>query len=783
DGNMITAVALNSSGKGCLVSSSYAMEGDYNSCVTMLDFSSTEVKLKTSPVKSLAFATKETKNANGLIEHMTEYLNIMAGKTSFLDRAPQMLKGRKFLRFMDIAAGLRKKALFPFSFTIAMKQFSNISNLPYHVKNPASVVKGLWDMKDLFKKDSKKSRIIAQSGFLNERYIDKFYRKLDNKISAERVSSFMLEAGDQLAANIIWFSAYEDAVRKKDKLVLKNQAPGKYADPILYADNITRQCVGGRGQGELPPILESKTVKAMFPFVVESMNSQHNFDDAVRKGDVLGVLFSQLIMASINAGLGALGLGAVGFDFVEAAADIFDIFFGEEEDGDDEEEEETLTDKSIQAAQRLGAELIESRWYAPILSLFAGTDAWQSLLGDAYDDNVLSNELLAFSPIADAMRKNDIREIFYGYVPGGAQIKRTKSFLQDMGYIPEIKHNFDDWFSYVPRQKISASYTDKGELRFPIKSTLGNHIKGVLFGEYATNEGMTYIDEERKPLSEERTALFNDMVKDGLDAQYIYDAINTVAGINKGKNQAARQRRAIMDMDLTPAQKLQLDTGILGENKNPVDYTSEDTFFETAYEKKQQNTFRLMALGLDAVTAEAYVNTVSKIEGEKDETGNPTDYSKREKRVDWINADKYLNNAQKAFLYRNYVINDDKTYKPYYVARALGTFSDDELAEFFPQFMKVEPDFYANGKTVPKSKNKNVRALANKLGLSQEQKDVYYYYFYTNSKEGDNAEAKILNKLYKKLTPEQKKDFVAWYEDNDKRVDEKALLKVLEGLN
>lgn len=56
DGNMITAVALNSSGKGCLVSSSYAMEGDYNSCVTMLDFSSTEVKLKTSPVKSLAFA-------------------------------------------------------------------------------------------------------------------------------------------------------------------------------------------------------------------------------------------------------------------------------------------------------------------------------------------------------------------------------------------------------------------------------------------------------------------------------------------------------------------------------------------------------------------------------------------------------------------------------------------------------------------------------------------------------------------------------------------------------
>ncbi len=56
DGNMITAVALDSSGKGCLVSSTYAFEGDYRSSVTMLDFSSTDIKLKTQPVKSLTFA-------------------------------------------------------------------------------------------------------------------------------------------------------------------------------------------------------------------------------------------------------------------------------------------------------------------------------------------------------------------------------------------------------------------------------------------------------------------------------------------------------------------------------------------------------------------------------------------------------------------------------------------------------------------------------------------------------------------------------------------------------
>lgn len=56
DGNMITAVSVDDSGKGCLVSSSYAMGGEYHSIVTRLDFSSTEVGMITDPVKALTFA-------------------------------------------------------------------------------------------------------------------------------------------------------------------------------------------------------------------------------------------------------------------------------------------------------------------------------------------------------------------------------------------------------------------------------------------------------------------------------------------------------------------------------------------------------------------------------------------------------------------------------------------------------------------------------------------------------------------------------------------------------
>lgn len=58
DGNMITAVAINKSGSGCIVSSTYAMGGEYNSTVTELDFSSTDIKLTTQPVKALTFALR-----------------------------------------------------------------------------------------------------------------------------------------------------------------------------------------------------------------------------------------------------------------------------------------------------------------------------------------------------------------------------------------------------------------------------------------------------------------------------------------------------------------------------------------------------------------------------------------------------------------------------------------------------------------------------------------------------------------------------------------------------
>lgn len=55
DSNMITAVDINEKCTGCIVSSSYARGGTYKSVISEINFSSTELVMKSSPIDALTF--------------------------------------------------------------------------------------------------------------------------------------------------------------------------------------------------------------------------------------------------------------------------------------------------------------------------------------------------------------------------------------------------------------------------------------------------------------------------------------------------------------------------------------------------------------------------------------------------------------------------------------------------------------------------------------------------------------------------------------------------------
>ncbi len=74
DGTLITAIAVNNNGTGCILSSTYARGGTYRSTVTQLSFSSEQVILQTSPLETLGFALGYCDNGFWLIGRDSAYM-------------------------------------------------------------------------------------------------------------------------------------------------------------------------------------------------------------------------------------------------------------------------------------------------------------------------------------------------------------------------------------------------------------------------------------------------------------------------------------------------------------------------------------------------------------------------------------------------------------------------------------------------------------------------------------------------------------------------------------
>lgn len=79
--------------------------------------------------------------------------------------------------------------------------------------------------------------------------------------------------------------------------------------------------------------------------------------------------------------------------------------------------------------------------------------------------------------------------------------------------------------------------TDKnGNLMYPVEQSVGNYIKGGLFGKYAIDESQEYWDNNRKSLAENETKEYRYRVGQGEDPQAVYNDIYSA------KEERARQK-------------------------------------------------------------------------------------------------------------------------------------------------------------------------------------------------------------------------------------------------
>lgn len=495
-------------------------------------------------IKGMAEATKDSRNANGFINAMLQFTNDLAGKTNpYFDR---MLTnaggtGRKMISALQWLNNRAKSNAVMGNVRSAVAQFYNLPNAAVYVKNPTAWAKGTKMMADSMTKRNGAREIFETSTFLTERYdLDKLLGKFDDGIlqKPEKLATWMLTAGDEFSTRLIWSSAYHDGLQKG------------VADAVRYADDVARKSVGGRGIGEIPIMQKSKVYKFFIPFSLEINNSLNVLKDAVKGKDLVGLAF---LMAGSYA-MNSIPRELFGFD---VSTDFINAF----KEGIDEwdEKDKTLKENLTGVGGRVAGELISAIPSGALMSsiVFKDANEREKFFGESDPTRYGTGQLginLITDPVMDIATGKDASSSLLhtatAVLPsfGGRQIERGFTGLQDMGILPKVHLGGKKGIS-IEKNEAPASYTDNGELRFPIDNTTGNVAKLFAFGRYATKEGKAYIDGGNKALDEKATATYDALVKAGAKNTIAFETIIRMRQEKKAKEQRRVIRSSLMSGD------------------------------------------------------------------------------------------------------------------------------------------------------------------------------------------------------------------------------------------
>ncbi|GEM_PF-5658417 len=229
-------------------------------------------------IRSLAFDLASAKakegangnpDANGFIRYLQKYANRLAGKTtSAFDRAlADSTVGRPAIAALSWFNNRVKANAVLGNFSSVIAQLQNITNITGKIKRETDILKGAAQALAGVFGDKKIRGLYEESGFLQERFLDKKLNRFEKKMSPTRWAAAVLGIADEIGTRITWNAAYNEGKR-----VLPE-------NPVQYADDLTRSSVAGRGIGETPLMFESQLGKLFLPFRVEVMNTVNVWQD------------------------------------------------------------------------------------------------------------------------------------------------------------------------------------------------------------------------------------------------------------------------------------------------------------------------------------------------------------------------------------------------------------------------------------------------------------------------------------------------------------------------
>ncbi len=420
---------------------------------------------------------------------LNEEANVLAGKTSLIDRGLEGIIGRRGITFLNdvnrqvganmvgwnISSSLTN-FLAPVQAFAKMNKLAFVKGFAQTVENRLKSITGNGD--DF----AQRSDVMVR-----RRGADRFYRTAWQKLSDP--GYLLMGMVDDISTEIIARAKYNELTAKGMDAQTANRETDKWVSRLM----------GDRSLGQMPQIFNSKMLGLITKFQLEVRNQlDSQFYDTIKEAQAdyeeIGdkTKRNAKVAAKVTATIAELALaqhvfGQVfesiagynpAFDIIEVIATVLGL-------DDDEESEDTVLDNIEQGVLAL----IEDMPYSSVI-MDGGRIPISSALPISElvtGEDQYGNEVNRLKTAAEAVP--------YYVLPGGyGQIKKTAQGLA----------------MFVGDKPVTGSYTDSGNLRFPVEATPGNIAQAAVFGQWASENARDYFDNERSPISEKQAQEFAD---------------------------------------------------------------------------------------------------------------------------------------------------------------------------------------------------------------------------------------------------------------------------------
>jgi hypothetical protein len=421
---------------------------------------------------------------NNFVTDFRAGTNTLANKKSSLDRGVEELTNRKFYSTMTNISNRVSANMVGGSVSSALTNFIPITQSWGEV-SPISSLRAMGDtIRSTFRDDG----VVNKSDFLTNRLnrSENLYKTTWDKVS-EKVG-LMMEVVDSFTSQTVWRSRY-----------LENISNGmSEAEAIRNADQFAEGVMAGRSRGNQPTIFDSKNplVKTLTAFQLEVAN-QYGYMFKDMPQDMKSKSMAKLVSGYAKMFIGAYAYNAL-YSSLTGRDSAFDPIGIIEEllrdmglFGEDDEEEPT--DIVMNLANNILDEV-------PFVGGLMGGGRVPISSAIPYDGNVVdivegASKLLLEGDTSD-LTSEWLKPFWYVAMPmGGGQIKKS---------IQGLSMFSDD-------HPVAGSYTNSGNLRFPVEDTLLNRVQAGLFGQYASKNAREYFDNGWSPLNKKQIQEYQDL--------------------------------------------------------------------------------------------------------------------------------------------------------------------------------------------------------------------------------------------------------------------------------